>query len=54
VSGSVQHHAYALDASIVSRLPRARQLLLIELLDELAALQDGLDPSKRIEMQNEE
>jgi len=53
VSGSINHHAYALDAALVARLPRERQLLLIGLLDELADLQHGVDPSKRIEVQNE-
>jgi hypothetical protein len=56
VSGSIQHQAYSLDAGLVARLPRERQLLLIELLDELADLQQGVDPSKRIEAEvdNEE
>ena len=52
VSGSIQHQAYTLDAALVARLPRERQLLLVELLDELADLQQGLDPSKRIEVDN--
>lgn len=54
VSGSINHHAYALDASLVARLPKDRQLLLLGLLDELADLQQGVDPSRRIEVQDEE
>ena len=49
VSGSISHHAYALDAALVARLPRERQLLLLGLIDELADLQQGVDPSKRID-----
>jgi hypothetical protein len=49
ISGSIAHHAYTLDASLVARLPRERQILLLDLIQELADLQQGVDPSKRIE-----
>lgn len=58
VHGTVSHVAFAIDPNLISRLPREKQVLLLELIDEMSALQDGgLDPSKRIqaaEVENEE
>lgn len=52
VSGTIQHQAYTLDATLVAQLPRERQELLIELLDELAEIEQAraqnLDPRKAI------
>jgi len=48
VSGTIQHQAFAINPELVSRLPRERQEQLIDILDELAAIENGLDPKKAI------
>jgi hypothetical protein len=48
VSGTIQHQAFAIDPGLVSQLPRERQEQLVDILDELAAIESGLDPAKAI------
>lgn len=53
VSGSVGHVSYTLSPETIMQLPKDRAALLIELLDEMAQIEAGLDPAKRIEAANE-
>lgn len=53
VEGRVQHSHYAIDPSLVMHLPRERQELLVDLLDEMSQIEQGLDPAKKIEAANE-
>jgi hypothetical protein len=52
VSGSVSHTTFTLNPTLIMQLPRERAELLIELLDELSAIEQaqdqGLDPRRAV------